>query len=169
MVAMSEDDMEQLHKLMRRASVPHLRTKATALWNVGKGRTTSEVAEFLGVSRTSVSNWISRFRNEGIAGLAIRPGRGRRPKADVAEVEQYLRQSPRAFGLTQTRWTLSALAQAVPSLQGFSDTGVWKVLNRMGYRYKRGQPYLQSPDPDYDEKRGLWTRPSERLPRIQPE
>ena len=165
MVEINERDMEQLRKLMRRDTRPHLRTKATALWNLGRGKTGREVADFLGVSTTSVGNWVRRFRDEGLDGLAIRVGRGRKPRADAAEVERYLRQSPRIFGLTQTRWTLSALAQVVPSLKGFSEMGVWKVLNRMGYRYKRGQPYLHSPDPEYEEKKGPWIRPSERPPR----
>ena len=141
MVEINERDMEQLRKLMRRDTRPHLRTKATALWNLGRGKTGREVADFLGVSTTSVGNWVRRFRDEGLDGLAIR------------------------VGLTQTRWTLSALAQVVPSLKGFSEMGVWKVLNRMGYRYKRGQPYLHSPDPEYEEKKGPWIRPSERPPR----
>jgi transposase len=107
-----------------------------------------------------------RFREDGVAGLVIRPGRGRQARAVTAEVEQHLRQSPRAFGLTQTRWTLGALAQAAPSLRGFTTMGVWKVLQRAGFRYKRGQPYLHSPDPEYGEKKGAWTRLSETQPPI---
>lgn len=167
MLEISEGDMEKLHAMMRRAEQPHLRIKATALWNLGRGKTRREVAEFLGVSATSVSAWTQRFRTEGIGGLVIRPGRGRRAQADVLEVERYLRQSPRAFGLSQTRWTLRALAQVVPSLRGFSDMGVWKVLNRAGFRYKRGQPHLHSPDPQYEEKRGPWSRPFGKRPRTQ--
>ena len=167
MIEINEVELEQLRGLMRRGTQPHIRTKATALWNLGRGKTGREVADFLGVSTTSIRSWVQRFRDGGLDGLAIRPGRGRKPKADATEVERYLRQSPRTFGLTQTRWTLSALAQTVPSLKGFSEMGVWKVLNRMGYRYKRGQPHLHSPDPEYEEKKGPWTRPSERRLRTQ--
>src|SRR4030043_318856 len=92
----------------------------------------------------------------------LRRGRGRPARAQEAEVEQVLRQSPRSFGLAQTRWTLRALSQVVPSLRGFSEMGVWKVLHRMDLRYKRGQPHLHSPDPEYEEKRGGWFRPSTR-------
>lgn len=162
MLRISEREMKELGILMRRADRPHIRIKATALWNLGRGKTRPEVAEFLGVSTTSISAWTKRFRAEGIEGLAIRPGRGRKALANTTEVERYLRQSPRAFGLAQTRWTLRALAKAVPSIHGFSRMGVWKVLNRAGFRYKRGQPYLHSPDPQYEEKRGPWNRSSGR-------
>ena len=165
MMDISGADMDELRKLMRRGPQPHLRVKATALWNLGRGKTGREVADFLGVSTTSISNWVRRLRDEGVAGLAIRAGRGRKPKADTSEVERYLRQSPRTFGRAQTRWTLAALAKVVPTLQGFSEMGVWKVLNRMGYRYKRGQPSLHSPDPQYEEKKGLWIRLSAKPPR----
>jgi transposase len=167
MLRISEGAMKELQTLMRRAERPHLRIKATALWNLGRGKRRREVAEFLGVSTTSISSWAKRYRTEGVEGLLIRPGRGRKAVADVAEVERYLRQSPRSFGLGQTRWTLRALAQVIPSLRGFSEMGVWKALNRAGFRYKRGQPYLHSPDSQYEEKRGSWSRPSARPPHTQ--
>ena len=167
MLQLSEQDRKDLQRMMRQANQPHLRVKATALWNLGRGKTRREVADFLGVSPASVSAWTKRFREQGVGGLAIRPGRGRRVRSDAAEVESYLRQSPRTFGLDQTRWTLRALAQVVPSLHGFTEMGVWKALQRAGFHYKRGQPYLHSPDPAYGEKRGAWTRRSERQPPTQ--
>ncbi len=162
MLQLRDEDRKGLQGLMRHAEKPHVRMKAAALWNLSRGKTRREVAEFLGVSTVSVNAWVKRFRAHGVAGLAIRPGRGRPARAQAAEVEQVLRQSPRSFGLAQTRWTLRALAQVAPSLRGFSEMGVWKVLNRMGFRYKRGQPHLFSPDPQYEEKRGGWFRPSTR-------
>lgn len=167
MVSWSQEEQATLRRLMRTAPQPHLRVKATALWNLGVGRRASEVAAFLGVSRGSLRNWVRRFAAEGAAGLAVRPGRGRPSRADPAEVEAYVRQSPRGFGLLQTRWTLRALAQTVPSLRGFTDMGVAKVLHRLGFRYKRGQPQLHSPDPEYGEKRGAWRRSSRRPPPAQ--
>jgi len=85
----------------------------------------------------------------------------------LEELERYVRQSPRAYGLPQTRWTLRALAQTVPSLKGFTDAGVYYALVRAGFRYKRGQPHLHSPDPEYEEKRGGWFRLSRRPAPVQ--
>lgn len=163
MLQFSAGEREDLEALVRSAKEPHVRMKAVALWNLARGRTQRDVGEFLGVSSTSLGAWAKRYQAHGAAGLAIQPGRGRKARADPAEVRRYLCQEPRAFGLRQTRWTLRALAETAPSLRGFSDMGVWKVLQRMGLRYKRGQPYLRSPDPRYEEKRGLWNRPCVRL------
>lgn len=162
MLQLSHEEREAVRRMMRQAPKAHLRLKATAIWNLSRGKTRREIAEFLGVSKSSISAWRRRFQEEGPSGFAIRPGRGRPPRADVREVERYLRQSPRSFGLAQTRWTLRALAHVVPSLQGFSEMGVCKVLKRMGFRYKRGQPRLTSPDPEYEEKRGGWFRRFEK-------
>ena len=158
MLRLTEEELGELRVWMRSAKAPHVRMKAAALWNLGRGKTRGEVADFLGVSLASVTSWSQRYRAEGIRGFAIRPGRGRKKRADDSEVDRYLRQSPRSFDIPQTRWTLKSLAQAAPSLKGFTESGVRKVLNRMGYRYKRGQPYLHSPDPAYEEKKGPWTR-----------
>ncbi len=162
MLQLTSEQTEELARLMRTAAKPHVRVKATALWSLAQGRTPGEVAAVLGVSRGSVGRWARRFREEGVAGLAIRPGRGRPLEADLEDVARTLEQSPRAFGLPQTRWTLAALGATVPSLRGFSGAGVWKVLRRLGYHYKRGQPRLTSPDPQYAEKRGRWFKPSAR-------
>lgn len=156
------DQERELAHWMKHSRIPYLRVKATALWNVGRGRSQGEVASFLGVGLRSVNRWVNAFRREGLAGLMVKPGRGRRPRAQPEEIERYLRQSPRAFGLAQTRWTLRALARTVPSLQGFTDAGVYYALVRTGFRYKRGQPHLHSPDPAYEEKRGGWFRLSSR-------
>jgi transposase len=152
----------ELVRLMKHARAPHVRIKAVALWNVGAGRSQREVAEFLGIGLRSVNRWVNRFRGEGGTALLVRPGRGRRPRVQLEELQRYVRQSPRVYGLPQTRWTLRALAQTVPSLKGFTDAGVYYALVRAGYRYKRGQPHLHSPDPEYEEKRGGWFRPSRR-------
>ncbi len=159
MLEISSQDIPVLHDAMHHAPRAHIRRKATALWNLAQGRTPREVAAFLDVSLVSLRAWVRRFRAEGISGFAVKEGRGRPRVADQAEIEQLLRQSPRSFGLPQTRWTLTALAQVAPSLKGFSPTGVRKALQRQGFHYKRGQPHLTSPDPEYAAKRGgSWQR-----------
>lgn len=154
--------MEELEKLARRSPKAYVRVKALAVLNVARGRHRQEVAAMFGVHRVSVGLWVRRYRELGASGLEVAPGRGRRPQVDRQEVEDYVRQSPRRFGLDQTRWTLRALALTVPSLRGFTEAGVYQALRRLGFRYKRGQPHLHSPDPEYLEKRGSWSRPSPR-------
>lgn len=155
MLKTSAEELEALRSLMRRSPKAHVRRRATALWNLAQGKTQQEVASFLGASRSSIVFWKKSFEEEGLSSLTIRPGRGRPRRAQSDEIEAVLRQSPRNFGIEQTRWTLASLAQVVPSLRGFSNSGVWRALRRSGLSYKRGQPLLHSPDPQYDKKRGV--------------
>lgn len=156
------EQIAELEQLVRTAPRPAVRVKALAVLNVARGRTRQEVAEIVCAHRESVGTWVRRYRAEGAVGFQIAPGRGKRRQVDERELAEYLRQSPRHFGVPQTRWTLSALAQTVPSLKGWTPSGVYRALVRLGFRYKRGQPHLHSPDPQYEEKRGAWSKPSRK-------
>jgi transposase len=119
-----------------------------------------EAALSVGAHRTSVGEWCARYLREGAASFAVAPGAGRKPRADKAQVEDAVRRSPRDFGVPRTRWTLAALADAVPCLRGMTPSGVRRALVRFGLSYKRGQPRLHSPDPLYGEKKGGSSAPS---------
>lgn len=149
----TEAQNAQLEELMRSASQPYVRKKATAVWNYGRGQSQGEIARFLNAGIRSVNRWVSEYKREGVSSFFIRPGRGRPSHVDAEEVTRYVKQSPQNFGLEQTRWTLRALAETVPSLQGLTPSAVYYLLKRLNFSYKRGQPTLHSPDPDYDEKR----------------
>lgn len=126
---------------------------------MARGKTAGQAAEAVLAHRASVAEWAKRYLARGLEGLETGPGRGRRSKIDREELDRYLRQSPEAFGLGRTRWTLALLARAAPCLKGMTEAGVLGALRRLGYAYKRGQPHLHSPNPDYEAKKGLWTKP----------
>ncbi len=153
----TEQQRQELFNLAKNSPKAYIRKKALVLWNVSLGRTQKEISYFLMISRSGICKAITQYLNGGAAGLAVKPGRGRKVKANIEEVTSYLRQSPRQFGLTQNRWTLSSLTHTVPSLEGYTEAGVYQILVRLGYRYKRGQPSVHSPDPAYSEKKGLWS------------
>jgi transposase len=155
----SDEERTELEWVARHGEPAYVRPKALALLSMADGGSVREVAHTFRRSRQALYNWRRRFSEDGVAGLWVRPGRGRKPTADLDELEHYVRQSPRQFGLARTRWTLATLAQVVPSVRGFSPYGVQKALARAGIRYKRGQPSLHSPDPDYQQKKGLWRTP----------
>lgn len=61
---------------------PYVRERAAALLKVAAGHSVRWVAEVGGLKRHEpevVSGWIRRFHQDGIAGLLVRPGRGRKP------------------------------------------------------------------------------------------
>jgi len=46
--------------------------------------TVTEVAQWVGMTRRSVSMWAQRFLQDGLEGLADKPGRGRQPGLTTA-------------------------------------------------------------------------------------
>lgn len=86
-------------------------------------------------------------------------------------MQQVVGASPRQWGIDQSRWSLATLRKAIVWLALLSDSGICRVLDRLGVRYRRGQAYLHSPDPDYARKMAVlaWAweyvqaRPSRRV------
>jgi transposase-like protein len=72
---------EQERELARRAgaySGPYREVvRAKAIMLAGEGRSNAEIAERLGVTRASVSEWRKRFFERGLDGLEERPRPGR--------------------------------------------------------------------------------------------
>ena len=79
-----------------------------------------------------------------------------RAAAAAAQVQAVLRVAPRqadpAPQPPRSRWWLDGVRQAVDWLRDRTLSGVWRVLRRLGGRYKRGRQYLHSPDPAYPAK-----------------
>jgi transposase len=150
----SVEQVGELTRLARSSDRPYVRVRAIALCHLAAGRSCEEAARAVFVNRVSVGQWARRYLDRGAEGLFVDAGRGNFSKADRSEVESYLRRPPREFGVPRTRWTLEALVQVVPCLKGMTPSGAHRVLERFGFSYKRGQPRLHSPDPDYEAKRG---------------
>jgi transposase len=146
---------EQLHELTRAAHThpkPGPRVKALAVLAVARGKRYQAVGEMLDTNYHSISAWVHGYRERGLQAFEIAPGRGRPKRADDEELKTYALQSPRNFGIKRSRWTLDLLGNTVPSLKGFSASGVHQALRRCGISYKRGQPWMLSPDPEYEKK-----------------
>ena len=52
----------------------------------------------------------------------------------------------------RSRWTLADIRQVCVWLQGYSRSGVWRVLRGLEIHWKRGRLHVHSPDPDYVAK-----------------
>jgi Winged helix-turn helix len=79
---LSPEERAELTTLRDTAPLPYLRERAAALLKVADGERAAQVAR-TGLLRPrqpdTVYAWLHRYRAEGIAGLSIRPGRGRKP------------------------------------------------------------------------------------------
>lgn len=67
-------------------------------------------------------------------------------------IKHLLHQSPRQYGIEQTRWRLQDVRRALHWLEGYSEPGVYKLLKRLGFSRKKALAFVKSPDPDYRAK-----------------
>lgn len=63
-----------------------------------------------------------------------------------------LYQTPNDRGLNRSRWWLAGLRQAISWLAGYSLSGIWRLLKRLGFSYRRAREHVHSPDPAYETK-----------------
>jgi transposase len=81
-LALTPAQRQELVLVRDTAAKPYLRERAAALLKVADGMSAAAVARG-GLLRPrqpdTVYRWLARFREEGVAGLADRPGRGRKP------------------------------------------------------------------------------------------
>ncbi len=79
---LTPDQQTELVRLRDTAPAPYLRERAGALLKIADGSSASAVAR-AGLLRQraspTVRTWMHRYQAEGVAGLKIRPGRGRKP------------------------------------------------------------------------------------------
>jgi transposase len=72
------------------------------------GRTSHDVGQVVGLCQVSVNSWTRRYREEGIAGLKTKPGRGRKPLLDVGQDEAAVRVAVQAnrqrIALAKAAW-----------------------------------------------------------------
>jgi transposase len=77
------------------------------------------------------------------------------------ELVETLRQSPEAVlaerkvdgeKVLSSRWQLVTIQAAMPWLQSYSLSGVWRLLQRYGLKLRTARVQQYSPDPDYEQK-----------------
>jgi hypothetical protein len=72
----------ELERLRDNAPKPYLRERSSALLKIADGMPVAHVATTGLLKRRRaerVGNWLDRYESEGISGLYIRSGRGRKP------------------------------------------------------------------------------------------
>lgn len=58
-----------------------------------EGRTSEQVGHLLQMHPVTVNNWLNRYQAAGLAGLATKPGRGRKPVFEAARDLEQVRQA----------------------------------------------------------------------------
>jgi transposase len=118
------------------------------------------IARALGLCEPTVRLWIKRFNEQGIAGLADAPHRGRPAtytREQVGLVVATALTDPQSLGQAFACWTFDRLASYLHELQGLtmSRSRIHEVLQREGLRWRTQETWFgQRLDPAFAAKRG---------------
>ncbi len=86
-VALREEERRELEQEYRAGKTHSYRQRCQGVVLKGEGRSSAAVAEQLGCNEVTVNSWLRRYEAEGIEGLKTRPGRGRKPILDEADLD----------------------------------------------------------------------------------
>jgi transposase len=129
-----------------------------------RGEIAPRIAENLGCGQQTVRNAIHQFNERGLKSLT--PGSSRPKEVHAAfdeegaeALRELLHRSPREFGKESTLWTLEDTAQ-ISFEQGLthkrvSGETIRATLKRLGVRWEKAKRWIESPDPEYERKKGL--------------
>lgn len=81
-LTLNEAQRSELRQTRDHAAKPYLRERAAVLLKIAHGCTLQEAARAAGLKRhhpDTIGSWVHRYQQAGLAGLRIRPGRGRKP------------------------------------------------------------------------------------------
>jgi transposase len=78
-IELTAEQRAELDKGYRTGKSHCFRTRCQMILLKSEKRTSTEVSEILGCCEMVVNNWLARYQQEGLEGLATRAGRGRPP------------------------------------------------------------------------------------------
>lgn len=119
-------------------------TRLNMVYQVAKGHSSREVAEWHGVSFKQVMNWVHRFEEYGLEGLENKSGRGRKSylaDEDLKELRNLiLTKTPEQVGLDEKKWTGPVVLKAIKKQFNvkYKLTQVYKLIEKMGLAFKKG-------------------------------
>lgn len=84
---LTEAERTSLQRGYSHGKSPFFRRKCHCILQSNNGKQTKELADFFQVDKLSVLNWFKLWEKDGIEGLKLKPGRGRKPKLDIGNAQ----------------------------------------------------------------------------------
>lgn len=155
-IVLTAGQEQELERLFKSTPDRRLRARCQAVWMAARGRARREIAQDLGVHRTTLRLWLQSYREQGLAGLSIQwaPGPQARMAQELApRIVAWVKGGPASCGLQRANWTYAELAAYLYQQTGIavSETTMREFCHRQQirpyrptYRYLRGDPQRQA-------------------------
>jgi transposase len=127
---------EEVEALFKSDETHRTGVKLYAILQLTRGYSSRRLEEFLGTSFKQICNWADRFDAEGINGLRIKPGRGRRARLTVEQrchLQADLLKSPQVFGYSSTHWTELLISEHISKMYQveYKQSTVHNLIRKM--------------------------------------
>lgn len=145
---------EQIKSLINNEDKFVIGLRLYAVYQVSLGRSSRELEQLYGVSFKQITNWVHRFEKEGAAGLANKPGRGRKPRLNETQLEALSdairNKSPLDFGYNTATWTGPLLTDWIGKEFGveFKQAQIYNILKKLGFTHQKARGIYPEADPD---------------------
>jgi transposase len=139
---LNEQQLAEIERAIRHDKRPEVRQRCTVIRLLHLGHKPEQIATMQAISIPTVYNWLKRWQQGGIEGLANKPKSGRPTKADdpySQALERLLEHEPKDLGYDFAIWTVDRLRQHLEKETGIalSEPRLRALMKRKGYRYRR--------------------------------
>lgn len=161
-VTLGSADRKVLEAWASSRSEPYRKVqRARVILLAADGKTSTDIAREVDLSRRMVSVWRQRYASAGLAGLEDQPRSGRPRVYSPAERLRVVETACTSTPPGETHWSVRSLATAT----GIGKNTVHRILQENRLQPHRVGTFSQSPDPDFVAKVmdvvGLYTNPPE--------
>jgi transposase len=159
--ALTDEEKVEIGRLERsRTAAARAVERARMIALAAEGKRVPAIAAELGLSDICVRQWLKRFNEHGLDGLADAPRRGRPATYSPEQVGEVIAASltkPQALGLAFASWTLDRLAAYLSERKGIAikRSRIDEVLLAEGLRWRHQETWFgERVDPGFAQKRG---------------
>jgi transposase len=162
-IELSDDERAVLEGFARRRTIARgLAQRSLIVLEAAEGRSNTEIAERLRVSRPTVARWRGRFAERRVDGLLDEPRPGRPRTISDDQVEEVVVKTLEAKPKDATHWSTRSMAAEV----GLTQNAVLRIWHAYGLQPHRTETFKLSSDPLFVDKVhdvvGLYLNPPER-------
>ena len=162
-IELTDDERAQLEAWeRRRTSAQALALRARIVLAAADGRSNSEIATRLRITRPTVTKWRNRFVEHRLDGLTDEPRPGRPRTITADKVEEVIVKTLETVPKDATHWSTRSMAAEV----GLTQNAVLRIWHAFGLQPHRQESWKLSTDPQFIDKVrdvvGLYLNPPER-------
>lgn len=158
---MTAEESKTINRLAHARTEPaRVVERARMIWLAQQGHAVPVIADQLGRSEQTVRLWLTRFNEEGVAGLADDPRPGRPSRYTPEEVGAVIAAAltdPQTLELPFGSWTLDRLEVYLNETRhiGIKRSRIGEILLAEGLRWWQQETWFgERVDPRFAEKRG---------------